>query len=162
MESNFGEIMKNALDSMRTAADGDTVLGNPIRTSGDVVIIPVSKVSMGFASGGIDGKGAAKAKGTDAASRTSDAAKSFGGGGGSGLSVTPVAFLVVKPDGDVTLLNIGAGAGAGSNNAIDSVTNLLTKSPDIIQRFKDLFGKKKGQNETADEETAPEIEKIDL
>lgn len=155
MESNFGEIMKNALDSMRNAADGDTVLGNPINTSGGVVIIPVSKVSMGFASGGIDGKNAKNGE-----AQKNDKAKSFGGGGGSGLQVTPVAFLVVKPDGDVSLLNINSSA--APNNTIDSVTNLLVKSPEIVTRFKDMFKKNKKTEDAADEAADESVEKIDL
>ncbi len=159
MESNLSDIMKNALDSMRAAADGDTVLGNPINTAGGVVIIPVSKVSMGFASGGLDSQGtdrADKSKTADASSKSKEKGKSFGGGGGSGVSVTPVAFLVVRPDGDVSLLNIAA-EGASKPNAIDSVSSLLNKSPDIIARLKAVFKKDKAP------ETQPETEvKIEL
>lgn len=148
MESNLSDIMKNALDSMRTAADGDTVIGNPINTAGGVVIIPVSKVSMGFASGGLDSAGKEK---PDASKN----GKSFGGGGGSGVSVTPVAFLVVRPDGEVTLLNVSAEGGAKPSNPIDSVTNLLDKSPDILSRLKAVFRRDKK------EEPAKEAEAVD-
>ncbi len=145
MESNLNDIMKSALDSMRTAADGDTVLGKPIVTGGGVTIIPVSKVSIGFASGGLDSSGNAAASADAAGKSKKEKGKSFGGGGGSGVSVVPVAFLIVRPDGDVSLLSIAAENMPKTGNAIDSVSNLLNQSPDILARFKSVFSKKKDE-----------------
>ena len=98
------------------------------------MIIPVSKVSLGFASGGLD----------YASKKEADKAKNFGGGGGTGVSVTPMAFLVVKPDGTVELLNMSMPDTV--TNKIATVGNLIEKSPDIIEKIKKVFAKdKKGE-----------------
>jgi len=86
-------MMDTTLERIREMVDASTVIGDPIVT-GDTTIIPVSKISYGFASGGSDFP-------------TKQEKDCFGGGGGAGVSVTPVAFLVISGAG-VQLLHVDA------------------------------------------------------
>ena len=79
----ISELMDSSLQNLRTLVDADTVVGEAITTPDGTVIIPVSKVSFGFASGGSD-------------IPTIKQAGQFGGGAGGGVSVQPIAFLVIK------------------------------------------------------------------
>lgn len=141
MDSNIGDIIRNSLDSIRELADVNTIIGEPINTAGGTTIIPVSKVSLGFASGGIDFAKdkpikPEKPEGQDEKAKKSP--KTFTGGGGTGLSITPIGFLVISANGAVTMLDIKSNEN-GKNNIIDSITNLLQKSPDIVSRLKDTL-----------------------
>lgn len=83
----------------REMVDVNTIIGDPISAPNGTTIIPVSKVSFGFASGGSD--------------LPTQAAEKFAGGAGAGVTVKPQAFIVIKTDGDVELLELG-GAGKTS------------------------------------------------
>ena len=84
-ENKIPEIIRSSLDSIRSMVDANTIIGDPIEATGGTVIIPVSKISVGIASGGVDYNGKDQAP----AMR-----QNFGGGGGTGLTVTPMGFLV--------------------------------------------------------------------
>lgn len=122
------EIIKESLENIRTIIDANTVIGTPMETSNGVTIIPVSKISMGFASGGVDFDGKAPAS----------AGKNFGGGGGTGLSVQPVGFLVITHEGRVEMVNVGQTA---PKDTIEQIADLLERTPDIVYRFKMIFDK---------------------
>ena len=122
------EIIKESLENIRTIIDANTVIGTPMETSNGVTIIPVSKISMGFASGGLDFDGKASAS----------AGKNFGGGGGTGLSVQPVGFLVITHEGRVEMVNVGQSA---PKDTIEQIADLLERTPDIVYRFKMIFDK---------------------
>lgn len=122
------EIIKESLENIRTIIDANTVIGTPMETSNGVTIIPVSKISMGFASGGLDFDGKASAS----------AGKNFGGGGGTGLSVQPVGFLVITHEGRVEMVNVGQTA---PKDTIEQIADLLERTPDIVYRFKMIFDK---------------------
>ncbi len=122
-------LMGATLEKVRELCDAETVIGKPITVSEDTVIIPVSKLSVGYASGGSD--------------FPSKSQKDlFGGGGGAGISVTPKAFLVIE-NGNVRLLQI-----AKDGESVDRFCNLI---PDTISQITSLIGKakkdKKGNNE---------------
>ena len=85
----MSDIIKASMDGIKSFTDMETVIGNAITTPNGVTVIPVSKVAMGIATGGID---YGKSK--------QDSEQNFGGGGGTGLSITPVAFLTVGRDKD--------------------------------------------------------------
>lgn len=132
--------MKTALSEINSMVDSNTVIGNPITTANGTVIIPVSKVFVGFASGGIDYLGN---RGKDNVKPDSN---NFGGGGGTGLTMSPVAFLVVKPDGSVDLLNVNEPI--MQSDPVSQIVGLIEKSPDIIERIKAVIPKKeKEKNE---------------
>ena len=131
-DNKIQEIIAASLENIRSMVDANTVIGNPINTASGTVIIPVSKISMGFASGGLDFNGksdeAIKAK-----------LQNFGGGGGTGLSVVPVGFLVVSPDGRVEMINVGLEQPSGP---IEQVADVIERSPEIIEKVKSVFSKK--------------------
>jgi sporulation protein YtfJ len=142
-ENKLNDIIGTSLEKIRALADGETVIGNPINTPNGTTIIPVSRVSMGFASGGLDYNG----------KKAATAAQNFGGGGGTGVTVSPVAFLVLSPDGEVKLLPVTAAPQGG--DTIDKVTAFIERSPDLIEKFKRIFTSKKKKEEKAeDTETA--------
>ena len=138
--NNLRGSLDSALKSIKELAGTGTVIGDPITTPSGTVIIPVSKVSMGIATGGLDyGKKSAE-KAPDGQKRP--AGKSFGGGGGTGISVTPVAFLVVGPEGGVEMLSVGADVPPAG--PVESLASLIEKSPDILSRLRGVFKSFKG------------------
>ena len=126
-ENKIPEIIRSSMENIRSLVDANTVIGNPIVTSADITIIPISKVTVGIASGGIDYNPKKEAQ---------PRPQNFGGGGGTGLSVSPVGFLVVDPSGAVDFINITE---KGSPDPIDQVADIIERVPDIIGRIKDLF-----------------------
>lgn len=159
-ENNVGEMIRKALEGIRNVADSGTVLGEPINTNNGTVIIPVSKISVGFASGGLDYL--PKSGDKDAQNKApKQGTPCFGGGGGTGISVTPLCFLVVKADGSVSTLNIESPAAAtGVIGTIDSISSFAEKAPEIITKFKDVFAKKKPESSLDDEELEKELDDL--
>lgn len=137
--NKLGDITKTSLDSIRSMLDANTIIGDPIETSQGTTIIPISKISVAYASGGVD---YAK-KDTSAQNKGNN----FGGGGGTGITVTPVAFLVVSADGSVNVLNVNTPASNAAPDAVSSVVGFLERSPDLIERLKSVFSKKNEEND---------------
>lgn len=156
--SNINEMIRQSLDSIRSIAGAETIIGDPINTPAGVTIIPVSRVSVGFATGALDSAGRNSSAEDPKKSKTHG--KSFGGGGGSGLSITPVAFLIVNPSGTVELLNISAPTAA--SNTVDSFGSILEKSPDILSRIVSIFKKDKGDEKEEKAEDLHNTEEADL
>ncbi|MBO5653305.1 MAG: sporulation protein YtfJ [Clostridia bacterium] len=130
-ENKLNDMIGVSLEKIKELAGTETVIGNPIYTPNGTLILPVSKVSMGFASGGIDYGQKKNDEGTE--SKKPDR---FGGGGGTGVTVTPIAFLIVAPDGKVELTTINT---SKNTDTVDKVADLIERSPDIIERLKDVF-----------------------
>ena len=143
MSEKFNENFKLAMENIRSMADANTVIGEPIITSNGSTIIPVSKLSMGYISGGLD----YNSKKNEDETKTRPIPKNFGGAGASGLSVSPVAFLVVDKNGNVEMLNVNAPL--GNPDPVSSVIGLIERSPDLIERLRNVLGKNK---KTEDEE----------
>ena len=127
-------IMGVSMENIHQMVDVNTIIGDPI-VKGDTTIIPISKVSFGFASGGSD--------------LPTQAAEKFAGGAGAGVTVKPVAFIVIKADGDVKLLELG-----GKSSPIDGVMDAL---PGIIDKIKNAAADKKA----AKQPDAKQIEKAE-
>ena len=148
-KNKISEMIESSLDSIRGIADSGTVIGTPITTAQGTTIIPVSKVSVGFAGGGNDFSG----------KTGSDGKNVFSGGGGTGISVVPQAFLVVSADGSVELLNL-ENPGAGTIGA--SIDTLIDRAPEIIDKVKSMVGSKKKKDtektETKEENSSVENE----
>ena len=125
MESGMNELIKASLDGIKSAVGSDAVIGDPIHTPSGVTVIPVSKLTVGFAGGGVDFLG-----------KKSIPNQSVGSGGGSGVSITPMAFLTVSKDADIRLINLSDNAGT----SVQRITSLIENSPDIIARIKSIFG----------------------
>ena len=138
-ENKLNDIIQTSLDSIRSMVDSNTVIGSPITTANGTLVIPVSKVFVGFASGGVDYLG----KNTQS---TSTSVNNFGGGGGTGLTVSPVAFLVVSPHGDVQLLNVNEPT-SDRSDPISQIVGLLDRSPELIEKLKGIFAKKSDESD---------------
>ena len=132
-DSKFSDIINASLQKVKEFANSETVIGEPI-TVGATTIIPVSRITMGFASGGVDYAG--KKQREPAPAR----ANNFGGGGGTGVNITPIAFLVISESGTTELLPI---TGYDEGSSVEKIASLIERSPDILSRLRDVFTKKK-------------------
>ncbi|MBE6613049.1 MAG: sporulation protein YtfJ [Ruminococcaceae bacterium] len=155
-ENKITGIIETSLEQIRNVVDANTIIGTPINTPNGTTVIPVSKVMVGFASGGVDYLGKNMKKVADAQpQRPAALTTNFGGGGGTGVTVQPVGFLVISPDGNVQLLNVGPNT-AGSGDKIDSIANMIERSPDIISKIMAIFKKKDTKEEAPAEEESAE------
>lgn len=129
-------LMNVTMDKIRQMADSNTIIGKPIKTDDGTTILPVSRISFGFASAGtdFDGKNAANKD-------------LFGGGSGAGVNIQPVAFLVVK-DGCVRTIQLSDGS-----NTIDRA---LTMLPELVDKVSALL--KKEEKKAAAAPAAPAAE----
>ena len=112
-------LMDVTLEKIKSMVDSNTIIGNPINMPDGTLILPVSKVSFGFATGG-----------SDFPSKTSK--QLFGGGGGAGVSISPIAFLVVRGN-SVRMLQL-----ADTSNSVDRAIGML---PDVVDKITELFKK---------------------
>lgn len=123
-------LMKTAMESIKDMVDVNTILGDPVETPDGSVIIPVSRVSFGFAAGGSEFAG--QQKGEQKSYESLDqAGLPFGGGSGAGITLNPVAFLVVNKE-QTRLLPVD------SNVLVD---RLVDAAPQIIDKVQNLVGK---------------------
>ena len=120
--NNLESLVKTAMEKIREMVDVETVIGDPITTPDGTTIIPVSKVSFGFASGGSD-------------LPNKNAKDLFGGGSGAGVTIQPIAFITVS-NGEVKLLQMSVNA--STENA---VINMI---PDIVDKISAFIKKDKG------------------
>lgn len=147
-ENKFEEIIRTSLENIRGMLDSNTIIGNPIDTVSGTTIIPISKISVGFATGGLDSSGK-----KDEVTQNKKPAK-FGGGGGSGMNITPVGFIIVDKDGNADFLNI---KGKQPTDPVEQISDLIERSPEIIEKIKNIFRKKdSGYEDITVEETTIE------
>lgn len=130
-ENKFNENFKNAMEGIRSMADANTVIGEAVTTANGTTIIPVSKLSMGYASGGLDYNSKKP--------ENSSLPQNFGGVGGTGLTVSPVAFLIVSPNGTVEMLNVNQPVSA--SDPVSNIIGLIERSPDLVERLRAALGK---------------------
>ena len=121
-ETPVNKIMESTLDKMRDMVDVSTIIGEPVVT-GNTTLIPVSKVSYGFTSGG-----------TDLPSKQN--AELFGGAGGGGISITPVAFIVIE-NGKCRMMQI--------NNYTSSADRAIAMIPELVDKLTELITAKKDE-----------------
>ena len=119
-EQSASGILGTSIEKIKDLVDVSTIIGDPINISDAIQIIPVSKVTYGFASGGSD----FPSKGNQ---------ELFGGGGGAGITITPVAFLVVN-NGNVSIKYINAAEGS-VERVIGMVPDLVDKASDVISQL---------------------------
>lgn len=132
MNTKLEGMIETSLDSLKKIVDVNTVVGEPIKTESGTTVIPVSKVSLGYVSGGTD----------FATKRASE--KNFAGGGGSGVTILPLGFLVIKDNGNVEFLAANVKTPSGP---VGSIVDLIEKSPSIVEKYKNLFASKKEEKE---------------
>ncbi len=142
-EHPIENLMKSTMENIRDMVDVNTIIGDAVETRDGTYIIPISKVSFGFASGGSE---------FDSHNNNSCDTQSeypFGGGSGAGVSVRPVAFLVVREN-SVRLLPVE------QDNTYDRIVDTV---PQVIEMLKDAFnstiGNKKCENDNHSSEHNP-------
>lgn len=126
-EQSAAGILESTIEKVKNLVNVSTIIGEPMKVDESLTIIPVSKVTYGFASGG-----------SDFPSKNNK--EIFGGGGGAGVTITPVAFLVIS-DGEVTLKHITA-----YDNAAERVVNLV---PEMFDKVTSVVNKAKKEKEKA-------------
>ena len=125
-------LMTTAMNSIQDMIDVNTIIGEPIETSNNIVIIPISKVSFGFAAGGSEFKGETvdeyrkREKEEEVQYRLP-----FGGGSGAGVTINPIAFLVIQGE-NVKLMPI---------NYSSSIDKLLDYIPDLLDKTNNMISK---------------------
>ena len=136
MNHPLSEMLGDTMSKIREMIDVNTVVGAPITTPDGVTIIPVTKVSIGYGGGGSDFATKNYPAGRDNA---------FGGGAGAGVTITPVAFLVIRGE-NVRMLPI-------AEPASTSVDRLIELLPDILDKADDFLASRKAakQQETSAE-----------
>lgn len=137
-EQPVENLMKNTMESLRDMVDVNTVIGDPVETKDGTCIIPVSKLNFGFVSGGSEFS-SPKAK-------VEDNVYPFGGGSGAGVSVKPVAFLVIKDD-SVRLLPVDHDT--PYDRVFDNVPQVLDMISGLV---KDVFNKSNKKMNTTSED----------
>ena len=140
-EYPINDMMGLSLDKIRELADANTVVGKPITGPDGSVLLPISKLSVGLATGGADFGGHEKSREKNVeqpnASAVTDKKWNFGGGAGAGVNVTPVAFLVMPAGGgEPRVLPVGAPASTSLDRAIDLVPDLLNRIQTFIAKHK--------------------------
>ncbi len=128
------EVIQSSLENLKQVIDVDNVIGKPIPLDGGGVVIPVSKVALGFTSAGMDFDG----------KRTQ--VTHFGGGSGAGMTIQPVAFLIVREN-DVRLLNVNQPT---ADSIVGTVNELIDRAPAMIEKLKAMFKKPESTEEAAD------------
>ena len=123
MENKMSDIIKASLDGVKTFTDIDNVIGSAITTPAGVTVIPISKIAVGFAGGGLDYGG-----------KKITAAQNFGGGSGTGISITPIAFLTVDKNAAVNLIPVSS-----QPSDVDRIASVIEQSPKIIEKIKNTF-----------------------
>ena len=130
----IGDLMTTTMQKLREIADVNTIVGKPI-LAGEITIIPISKLTVGFASGGSD---------FTSKNQKPEDDNSFGGGSGAGVTVSPVCFLVIGRDGSANILGINA-------QASDTVDRLVEMIPGAINKVSNFVSGFKGKTEDAAE-----------
>jgi sporulation protein YtfJ len=123
----IGDLMETTMSKLRDMVDVNTIIGTPINTVDGITLIPVSKVSFGFASGGSD---------FQTKNQKDNQGNAFGGGAGAGVKIDPVAFLVIK-DGNIRVISSNPSPGTTIDKVIDFVPEVIDKIKEIIPKKKD-------------------------
>ncbi len=137
-EHPIESLMITAMNSIQNMVDVNTIIGEPIETQSGITIVPISKVGFGFAAGGSEFSGETlKEYNKKDKDEEIQYKLPFGGGAGAGVSITPVAFLVVQGE-NVKLMPVD------HNSCLDK---LLDYVPDLVQKMNEIFNKSINQKE---------------
>ncbi|MBE6802578.1 MAG: sporulation protein YtfJ [Ruminococcaceae bacterium] len=132
-EKSANGILSTTIEKVRNLVDVSTIIGEPINLPDGLTIIPISKVTYGFASGGSDFP-------------SKNNVELFGGAGGAGITINPVAFLVIK-DGEVSIRHI-----VSNDNAAERAVTMIPEMFDKVVNLADKL--KKDKDQPAEEVTA--------
>ena len=139
-------IMYTGLQGLKDMIDVNTIVGDPITSPDGSVIIPISKVAIGFAVGGTEFERPSSKK-----NDSSEGKNMFGGATGGGISLTPEAFLIVG-NGKIRMISV-----TPQNSVYD---RLLDFAPDAIDKISELFKKPKKEHSVNDTKSATVISKV--
>ncbi len=128
----INDLMSTTMQKIREMVDVNTIVGQPISTPEGITLIPVSKVSFGFASGGSDYVSKNHKPGEN---------NTFGGGSGAGVNISPVAFLVIKGD-SVRVLPISS-----KTNTMDKIVDMV---PEVVDKLTGYLEKNKENKENTE------------
>lgn len=129
-KTSINELLGVSMEKIKEMADVNSVIGNPITTADGTTIIPVSKVTYGFASGG-----------SDLPSKYDK--DLFAGGAGAGISIKPEGFLIISPNGSARMVK--------TNIADDPISSAIGAVPVVFEKIKDIIAdKKKSKEEISD------------
>ncbi len=130
MNNNISEMLASTMEKMQKMVDVNTIIGQPVNLGDGVTIVPITKVHIGMGGGG-----------TEFATKSALSAKKdpFGGGLGAGVSIDPVAFLVIKGD-SVRMLPV-------AEPASTTVDRIVEQAPDLIDKLADFLDSRKPKEE---------------
>ena len=120
----ISELMETTMQKVREMVDANTIIGEPVTTADGITLIPVSKLSFGFAGGGTD------------FAKKPEPQNGFGGGIGAGVKIEPVAFIVANGD-NVKLLHVAPPAANTVDRIIETVPEMFDKVTDFIRKDKE-------------------------
>lgn len=138
----LNEVIDITIDKVKQMVDVNTVVGQPIHTPEGVTVIPISRMSFGFGSGGSDW--ATK-------NQPADKDNAFGGGAGAGVSVEPTGFLIIKSE-SVRFLPVAPCPGG----PVEKVIDLMPEIVDRVENFVDKRKADKAEKAEQPEEAASE------
>ena len=113
------DLMQNTMENVRSILKVDTVVGDPIHTPDGIMLVPISKISVGFGGGGVE-----------FGPKRKDGPQPYGGGNATGVKIEPFGFLVIK-DGVVRMINVTPPA----NTTVDRIIDLVPQVMDRIDAF---------------------------
>ena len=125
MDKNpIGELMQNTMENVRSILKVDTVVGDPIHTPDGIMLVPISKISVGFGGGGVEFN--QKKVGEN---------RPYGGGNATGVKIEPIGFLIIK-DGVVRMVNVTPPASTTVDRIIDLVPQVMDRVDAFIDKQK--------------------------
>ena len=154
-EHPIENVMKTTMENLKEMIDVNTIVGDAVETSDGTVIVPISKVSFGFIAGGGEYKengsskqsgGSIVGNGNASPEDMSDQEMPFAGGSGAGVSVNPIAFLVVGEE-KIKLLPVQY------NSTVDRIVELI---PNVVDELQNIIGK--GQSKNKDKKAKPSLQ----
>lgn len=117
----IGDLTEVTLSKIKEMVDVNTVVGSPIITPDGITLIPVSKVTFGFGSGGSD--------------FNKNDNMGFGGGNGAGVKIDPIGFLCIN-DGIVKMITIASPASSTVDRLIEQIPDIVDKADQMINKYK--------------------------
>ncbi|GGA22791.1 GerW family sporulation protein [Paenibacillus physcomitrellae] len=121
-------LMRTAMENIKAMVDVNTIVGAPVETKDGSVILPISRVGFGFAAGGSDFR--ISGEHHEHHSENNEVSRPFGGGSGGGVSINPIAFLVVGPQG-VNVVPL--------DNQTHVMEKIIDTVPNVISQLQNMF-----------------------
>ncbi len=144
------EMMEATLARARELGNAETIIGKPITTPDGVTVIPVSKLTCGFGAGG-----------SDYNSRNNGNKVLFGGGGGLGVDLTPISFIVIRGDKvDVLPASGTVAPAAGASGVVATVEKAVDALPGVWEKVETFLADRKAKK--ADKEAADQAQEVDV